>query len=169
MDQGWIQARGKVCEGSQEEWREGKLIGKCCKREESFFNNKKNLKECFPQVILRCFNLTVITNPHGRLGKLWESLRSCGCNHRLCSGFLSVFCVELHVKHSHINHRFPGSYLFSCFFVPFTNILYTACFLMISFLVHITECIQFFSSLEMYLMPLTSNPKQMSIRQLSVD
>lgn len=41
MERGWIWARGKVCEGNQEEWREGKLVGKDCKREESFFNNKK--------------------------------------------------------------------------------------------------------------------------------
>lgn len=103
---------------------------------------KNNLKECFPQVILRCFNLTVITNPHGRLGKLWESFRSCGCNYRLCSGFLSVLSVLNSMwNNSHINHRFPGSYLLLCFFVSFTSILYTACFLMISFLVHITECI----------------------------
>lgn len=94
MERGWIWARGKVCEGSQEEWREGTLVGKDCKREESFFHNKKNnSKECFSQEILHCFTLTVITNPHNRLGKLWGSVRSCGCNYRLCSGFLFMLSV----------------------------------------------------------------------------
>lgn len=45
MERGWIWARGKVCEGSQEKWREGKLVRKDCKREESFFNNKKIIQK----------------------------------------------------------------------------------------------------------------------------
>lgn len=50
MERGWIWAKGKVCEGSQEEWREGTLVGKDCKREESFFHNKKKIqKNVFPK------------------------------------------------------------------------------------------------------------------------
>lgn len=90
MDLGEVRyVRGASRSGERGHWLE-RIV-----REKNLFSiiKKNNSKECFSQEILHCFTLTVITNPHNRLGKLWGSVRSCGCNYRLCSGFLFMLCV----------------------------------------------------------------------------